>query len=58
MRRRQLEVLLDAHHDAGKHSIPTSTTTALMHIIFDPIIASPFVLVGGRRPSSRVLLVL
>ena len=56
MRRSQLEVLLDAHHDARKH--PDQQNRAVMQIIIDPIVASPFVLVRGPRRSSRVLFVL
>jgi hypothetical protein len=40
-------------------STPTCKTTVLVHIIIDPIVAFPFVLVGGgRRRSSRALFVL
>ena len=50
----KLEVLLDAYHDAGQH--PDQQNHAVMRINIDPIVAAPFVSVGGRRRSCRGLL--
>jgi hypothetical protein len=36
-------------------STPTCKTTVLVHIIIDPIVAFPFVLVGGGAGAGRAV---